>query len=140
MSHNSKINISQFSLIYFPCYISQTYPLALSYSQLLTHNEASHESVQILRHFCESLYCSRSTWLYLLVVLVAHILVECSSINGHYQKTALGTSDEHKEIMNWPRIEPRISCTLAGLGWHMGMVQVGKVQPAPIPTKPVPTL
>src|SRR5882762_1732623 len=27
---------------------------------------------------------------------------------------------------------------LMPLGWHTGMAQVGKVQPAPVPTKPIP--
>ena len=28
--------------------------------------------------------------------------------------------------------------TAMNLGWHMGTVQVGKVQPGPVPMKPIP--
>jgi len=48
---------------------------------------------------------------------------------------------DHLTTMTMTPISPSISLKLAcvsQLGWHMGMVWVGEVQPAPVPTKPAP--
>jgi len=56
------------------------------------------------------------------------------------QKLALKT--ESKAPYLWTMLNKVLNANLdlLTLGWHMGVAQVSEVQPAPIPTKPIPAL